>query len=503
MRPVQSFSNLRCSKRVNQSNTSDFSQPAPMAQRLQFPEDFAWGVSTAAYQIEGATNEGGRGDCMWDAFSRTLGKTKNGETGEVAIDHFHRYKEDVQLMKSMGLKHYRLSISWPRIIPAGVGQVNEEGVAFYNALIDELLANGIEPMVTLYHWDLPLALVTEFDGWLGTHVQDAFAQYARVCFSRFGDRVKTWLSLNEPWISSFLGFGIGVHAPGRRINPHTEPYIVSHNMLLAHAKAVDVYRREFQPTQDGRIGVTLNCDWREPAPTDDPEEAKANAEAAERAVTFILGWHADPIYFGDYPQVMKDRVGERLPEFTEDEKKLLKDSSDFFGLNHYSTEYVKPSKAFAAGVLPANDRTSSVISDQGVESSSDPNWKKTDVGWSVVPWGIQKLLLWIQKRYNPVGGIYVTENGCAWPSDTKEEAQHDDFRVDFYREYIANVHEAIAQGANVRGYFAWSFIDNYEWAAGYSKRFGLHWVDYETLERVPKKSAVWFGGVVRSNGLDA
>ncbi|TYZ54921.1 hypothetical protein PybrP1_000100 [[Pythium] brassicae (nom. inval.)] len=439
---------------------------------------------------------------MWDAFSRTPGKTVNGETGAVAIDHYHRYKEDVQLMKNMGLKHYRLSISWPRILPAGTGSVNEQGVDFYNRLFDELLANGIEPLVTLYHWDLPLALVTEYDGWLGgKHVLDAFANFARVCFERFGDRVKTWLTINEPWICAYLGFDIGVLAPGRKINPHTEPYIVSHNLLLAHARAVDIYRREFKAAQGGRIGITFNCDWREPAPTSDPEQAKQNAEAAERALVFALGWHADPVYFGDYPQQMKDRLGARLPAFTDEEKVLLKGSSDFFGLNTYGTEYAAPSPEYAAGLPPPSDATGGVIQDQGVVTSADPAWKKTDVGWNVVPWGFGKLLLWIQQRYSPANGIYITENGCAWPSNTKEEAQNDDFRVDFYKGYVAAMHDAITAGADVRGYFAWSFIDNYEWSAGYSKRFGLHWVNYDTLERVPKKSALWYGELMRNNGF--
>ncbi|KAF1317466.1 Beta-galactosidase, partial [Globisporangium splendens] len=473
-----------------------------MAREIRFPDGFVWGASTAAYQIEGATNEGGRGDCMWDAFSRTPGKTVNGETGAVAIDHYHRYKEDIQLMKNMGLKHYRMSISWPRILPAGVGMVNEEGVDFYNRLIDELLANDIEPLVTLYHWDLPLALVTEFDGWLGgKYIHDAFANYSRVCFERFGDRVKTWLTINEPWICAFLGFGIGVLAPGRKHNPHTEPYIVSHNLLLAHARAVEIYRNEFKEKQGGKIGITYSCDWREPAPTDDPEKAKQNVEASQRALEFALGWHADPVYFGDYPQNMKDRVGDRLPKFTEEEKKLLKGSSDFLGLNTYGTQYVEPSEEFLAGQLPPNDATGGHIADQGVTLSSDPSWKRTDVGWNVVPWGIGKLLLWINNRYTPPGGIYITENGCAWPSNSKEEAENDDFRVDYYRGYIEHVRKAITEGADVRGYYAWSFIDNYEWSQGYSKRFGLHWVNYETLERHPKKSALWYGECIRNNGF--
>lgn len=469
---------------------------------LRFPEGFIWGTATASYQIEGATNEGGRGDCIWDAYARTPGKVKNMDTGAVAVDHYHRYKEDVQLMKNMGLKYYRLSIAWPRIIPAGIGEVNEEGVAFYNRLIDELKANGIEPLVTLYHWDLPLALQVEYDGWLGGDViQDAFEKYARVCFDRFGDRVKHWLTLNEPWCSALLGYGWGIHAPGRKIHGETEAYLAAHNLLLAHARAVDLYRREFKPTQRGRIGITLNCDWREPKPSDDPQEQKRNAEAAERSLLFNLGWYADPVYFGDYPEVMKQRVGTRLPVFTDDEKKLLKGSSDFFGLNHYGTGYAAPSKPFLTGAEPTDN--GGFVHDEGIELTSDDAWPRTDMGWNAVPWGFEKLLLWIQNRYNPLNGIHVTENGCAWPDKTKEDAQHDDFRVEFYKGYISHMHKAIQQGADVRAYFAWSFVDNYEWAEGYEKRFGLHWVDYKTQERVPKKSAIWFGGVIRNNGIVA
>jgi beta-galactosidase len=475
-----------------------------MTSQLRFPDGFMWGTATASYQIEGATDEGGRGDCIWDAFSRTPGKVLNGDTGARAVDHYHRYKEDVQLMKSMGVQAYRFSIAWPRILPAGTGKVNEEGVQFYSKLIDELLANGITPLVTLYHWDLPLALLTENDGWLGGRfIQDAFAAYARICFARFGDRVKHWLTLNEPWCSAFLGYGNGVHAPGRTKNPQSEPYIAAHNLLLAHARAVKVYRDEFQESQKGKIGITLNCDWREPAPTDDPTQHEKNVAAAERSLLFFLGWFADPVYLGDYPQVMKDRVGDRLPKFTEEEKKLIKGSSDFFGLNHYGTCYTAPSKEYEDGVRPPNDSTGSMWHDEGTSMTSDDAWKRTDMGWNVVGWGFEKLLLWIQERYAHPNGILVTENGCAVADRTKEEAQNDDFRVDFYREYLAGMHRAIGHGADVRGYFAWSFCDNYEWAEGYAKRFGLHWVNYETMERTPKKSALWIGGVMRSNVLDA
>ncbi|EEY67833.1 glycoside hydrolase, putative [Phytophthora infestans T30-4] len=409
-----------------------------MSKDLKFPEDFMWGTATASYQVEGASNEGGRGDSIWDAFSRTPGKIVNGDTGEKAVGHYHRYKEDVQLMKKMGLKAYRLSIAWPRIIPAGVGAVNEEGVEFYNNLINELLANDITPL-------------------------------------RFGDRVTNWLTLNEPWCSAFLGYGNGVHAPGRKWKPHTEVYFAGHNLLLAHARAVEAYRNEFQATQKA---------------TDDPVQKAKNEEAAERSLLFFLGWFADPVYKGDYPQVMKDRCGLRLPTFTEDEKKLLKGSSDFFD-------------EYEAKIAPPDDATGGYGLDEGTKLTSDDSWKRTDMGWNAVGWSFQKLLVWIQKRYAVSNGILVTENGCAWPDRTKEEAQNDDFRVQFYKEYLTGLHNAIAEGADVRGYFAWSFIDNYEWAEGYTKRFGLHWVNYETMERTPKKSALWYGDVIRNNGFAA
>ncbi|TMW61451.1 hypothetical protein Poli38472_012642 [Pythium oligandrum] len=470
-----------------------------MAQELRFPDNFIWGTATASYQIEGATDEGGRGDSIWDAFARTPGKVINMDTGARADDHYHRYKEDVQHMKSMGLKNYRFSIAWPRIIPAGVGAVNEEGVAFYNNLINELLANGIEPLITLYHWDLPLALQTEYDGWLGGEfIQNAFVEYARVCFDRFGDRVKRWLTFNEPYCATYFSYGTGIHAPGRKHKGSTEAYIAAHNMLLAHAKAVDLYRKEFQPRQNGAVGITLVSEWREPAAATDPQEQKRNAEAAERAVLFMVGWFADPVYLGDYPQVMKDCCGDRLPSFTDDEKKLLKGSSDFFGLNHYSTFYTRPSKAYLQGV---KNETTDITLDEGAVFTSDPSWEKTEMGWNVVPWGLEKILLWVQNRYNCAGGIYITENGCAVADKTKEDAMNDDFRVNFYKAYLSHVHKAIQQGADVRGYYAWSLMDNYEWSEGYAKRFGLIWVNYETMERTLKKSAHAYSDIVRKNAV--
>ncbi|ETV89286.1 beta-galactosidase [Aphanomyces astaci] len=470
---------------------------------LEFPPGFMWGTATAAYQIEGGWNEGGRGMSIWDAFSKTPGKVINGDTGDKAVDHFHLFKHDVKLMADMGLKYYRFSIAWPRILPTGFAtHVNEAGIAFYNALIDELVAHGIEPIVTLYHWDLPLALQTEFDGWLGGQVVvDAFAEYARLCFARFGDRVKNWLTLNEPWCSALLGHGTGEMAPGRKHKCKTETYLSAHNLLLAHAHAVDVYRKDFQSQQRGVIGITLNCDFREPKPSADPAVFKENQAAAERALLVELGWFADPVYFGDYPDVMKKQLGARLPRFTEAESTLLRGSSDFFGFNHYGTGYAEPSAAFRNKVAPGYD--GSIWEDSGVDVTSNDKWLKTDMGWNAVPWGFRKLLMWIQARYSPKGGIVVTENGCAVADVDRDAAQQDTFRIKFYEAYIQEMHKAMTEyGVDVRGYFAWSFVDNYEWAFGYSKRFGLHWVDYDTMERVPKASAKWFAQVIKLNKVD-
>ncbi len=286
-----------------------------------FGKDFVWGTATSAYQIEGGYLESGKGPSIWDAFCTIPGKIQNGDTGNVACDHFHKFKNDIKLLKELGVNSYRLSLSWSRIMPEGKNTINEEGVNFYNEIIDELLENNITPWVTLYHWDLPLALQLEDDGWLGESIIDYFVEYADVCFKRFGDRVKNWITLNEPWVVAILGYGHGVFAPGRV--SEVEPYKVAHNLLLAHAYAVDHYRTNYS-SQNGSIGITNNCDWREPL-----TDSKSDIDASQRALEFFLGWFADPIYLGDYPQVMKERIGEKLPEFTKKEKELLKGSSDF------------------------------------------------------------------------------------------------------------------------------------------------------------------------------
>ena len=459
-----------------------------------FPENFQWGAATAAYQIEGAWQTDGRGLSIWDAFSHTPGKVANGDNGDVACDHYHRLEEDVALMKQMGLKCYRFSISWPRVLPQGRGPVNESGIAFYNTLIDLLLENGITPWVTLYHWDLPLALQMEMDGLTNPKIAEAFVEYADLCFERFGDRVKRWITLNEPMCSASLGYGIGVHAPGRESD--TEPYVVAHNLLVSHARIVDLYRRKYQDTQKGVIGITNNCDWREPL-TDSAEDKAA----AQRGLEFFMGWFADPVYFGDYPQVMRTNVGDRLPRFTEEERALLKGSSDFFGLNHYTTMLTSEpgsNRRIEREVVRGNG---GIYGDQNVTLSRGEDWQVTDMGWSIVPWGCRKLLEWIDQRYGHPP-IYITENGCAMPGeDDRATALNDTRRVDFLESYLAACHEAISNGVDLRGFMYWSFMDNFEWSFGYGKRFGLHWVDYKTLERQPKASAKRYAEICRSNAL--
>lgn len=448
---------------------------------MNFPKNFTWGVATSAWQIEGAHRTDGKGPSIWDAFAQIPGRIHAGETAEIACDHYHRFREDVALMASLDIPAYRFSISWPRLMPTGLmhrGGVNADGVRFYSDLIDTLLEHGIKPWVTLYHWDLPLALEMERDGWLNPSIADDFVEYARLCFASFGDRVKHWITFNEPWVTCTHGYGLGTFAPGRTSS--TEPYLAGHNILRSHAKAVQCYRNEFAH-QKGMIGITNNCDWREPL-TDSAEDKAA----AERANQFFLGWFADPVFkSGDYPKLMRDRLGERLPCFTALERSSLLGSSDFFGLNHYSTVYA------------AEPCTATPDDDTHVRLSTDPEWDLTNFKWPIVPWGCRKLLEWITARYNHPP-IFITENGCAMDDVVAADGTvHDSDRIAFYQGYLEACDQAISNGVDLRGYFAWSLMDNMEWASGYQHRFGLVHVDRDTLVRTPKQSAHWYSGLIR------
>lgn len=456
-----------------------------------FPADFWWGCSTSAYQIEGAWNEDGKGPSIWDAFALIPGKIDHGDTAQTAANHYHRWQEDVELMAALRVRAYRFSISWPRILPLGRGKVNKQGIEFYSNLIDRLLDKNIIPWPTLFHWDLPLALQLERDGLLDPEIAEAFREYADVCFHHFGDRVKFWLTLNEPYVYAMFGHGFGIMAPGRK--SCNEPYLVGHHFLLSHAKIGEHYRQKYQHQQHGKISLALNCDWREPL-----TDSLKDRAAAQRALEFYLGWFADPIFLGDYPESMRKSLGRRLPCFSKAEQQLIFGSADFFALNHYTTFYAAQGKSEKAVDDPYSN--GGFYTDQWVDLSSDPHWDKTTMGWNVVPWGLRKLLHWIDQRYHGPE-IYITENGCSYEDRLENGVVNDPQRIAYLSQYLDECHRALSEGVKLKSYFLWSLLDNFEWALGFSKRFGLYYVDYQTGKRIPKASADWYRKVIAANGL--
>ncbi|XP_071511185.1 lactase/phlorizin hydrolase-like [Diadema antillarum] len=464
-----------------------------------FPDDFVWSSATSSYQIEGAWNEDGKGDSIWDTFTHEGGNVYNNDTGDVACDSYHKYKEDVALMSAMGLKYYRFSISWPRILPDGtLNHVNEAGISYYNNLINELRDNGISPMVTLYHWDLPQAL-QDVGGWANETVIEHFNDYAELCYQRFGDRVKLWITFNEPWIVTLLGHGIGYFAPGI-VEDGTTIYVVAHNIIKSHARAWHTYNNTYRQHQNGQVGITLNSDHIEPFDQSNP----AHVEAADRALQFHLGWFANPIFVnGDYPETMKANIANksaaqgfsesRLPAFTPEEKEYNMGTADFFGLNQYTTLYANDTP---------EDYSSppGYLKDRNVLTFVDENWEVAGSSWlRIVPWGIRNLLKWIHTNYHVP--VYVTENGVS----THDVYELDDvIRQKYYRAYIDEVLKAIyIDGVDVKGYTAWSLLDNFEWASGYSERFGMHYVDFNDPERPreAKQSARDYAEIIVNNGF--
>ncbi|XP_072173496.1 lactase/phlorizin hydrolase-like [Diadema setosum] len=465
-----------------------------------FPSDFAWGSATSAYQIEGGWNEDGKGESIWDRFAHTPGKIANDQTGDVACDSYHKYAEDVQLVKAIGLSHYRFSISWPRILPDGtISNINQAGLDYYSDLIDELIANDIEPVVTLYHWDLPQAL-QDYGGWENDTLADLFNDYADLCFQTYGSRVKLWITFNEPYVVTWLGYGIAVFAPGI-YDPGYAPYRAAHTIIKAHAKAYHTYRDNYYPLQGGKVSITLSTDWGEP---DDPNDPQDQA-AANRYMQFTAGWYAHPIFKnGDYPDVMKWQVGNkslaqglnesRLPEFTEEEKELNRGTGDFFGLNAYTTTVCRHE---------INNGDPHYEGDQDVSRYQPDNWPTSGSEWlRPVPWGLRNLLNWVKDEYGDLP-IYITENGFSTPDEYNLDDQG---RVTFYNAYINEVLKAYKyDDVDVVGYFAWSLMDNFEWASGYTQRFGLHYVDFEDPDRprTRKESADWLTRLVADNGFSS
>lgn len=438
-----------------------------------FPRDFLWGAATASYQIEGATEEDGRGPSVWDTFSHTPGNVSDGDTGDVACDHYRRYPQDVALMSELGLQSYRFSIAWPRLLPEGTGSVNQKGVDFYNRLIDALLEKGIQPAATLFHWDYPQAL-QDVGGWTDPDAGKIFGDYAELCFRSFGDRVKFWITHNEPWCYAFLGHGIGAHAPGLKDEALT--YKVGHGLLLGHGEAVARYRAL---NQGGKIGITTNHQHHAPL---DPS-SELDQKASRQQDDWMNGWFLDPIYFGDYPEFLKATYP--MPEFTEEEKKLVSQKTDFMGLNFYAVSRVKFNAEYP----------------NQAEQIDIPEIEHTEMGWMVVPDTIRETLVYSQNRWNP-DEIYITENGCAYDYPVEGGRVHDVKRVEFLKAYLQAVQKSVDEGVKLKGYYVWSLLDNFEWAFGYSRRFGIVHVDYQSQERVMKDSALMYREVIRANSLE-
>lgn len=444
----------------------------------RFPEGFLWGAATAAYQVEGAASEDGRGESIWDRYVRRPYRVLGGATGDVACDHYHRMPQDVALMKELGLRSYRFSISWPRVLPEGLGRANAKGLGFYDRLVDQLLAAGIVPNATLHHWDTPQAL-DERGGWVSRESVDWFADYARLMFERLGDRVALWSTHNEPWVFAFVGYAFGDFPPG--LCDYTAAYQVAHHLLLSHARAVQVFR---QMGCRGQIGIVLNFSHNQPA-----SESEADRLACQRVDQNGAGLFLGPLFEGKYPEDLMEWIGLHGPRVEAGDLLEIRQPIDFLGANYYFTQSV--SYYHRGGHLKAS-----------IEHAADPEWSRTEMGWGVHPEGLKLLLL----RLRGVCGdlpIYVTENGCAFKDEPDARGYVDDpDRIRYLSAHIKAAHEAHRAGVNLRGYYVWSLMDNFEWANGYGPRFGIVRVDYPTQARIPKRSARWYGEVIARNGIE-
>lgn len=438
-----------------------------------FPKGFVWGAATSAYQIEGAWNEDGKGESIWDRFCHTPGKIANGDTGDVACDHYHRWREDVALMRELGLRAYRFSISWPRLLPEGRGRVNPRGLDFYNRLVDALLDAGITPWVTLYHWDLPQVL-QDRGGWPARGTAEAFAEYADLVSRNLGDRVKHWMPLNEPWVSAFVGYLEGRHAPG-----HTdldEALAAAHHLLLAHGWAVPILRRNAPGAQ---VGIALNLTHVVPAST-----SEADAEAARTCDGLINRWFLDPLAGRGYPEDIVQHLGRPMPYVQPGDMEAIAAPLNFLGVNYYARTIAR--------------------SDAVPESENDPptvlpNAERTAVGWEVCPEELYELLMRLHRDY-AFRALLITENGAAYDDQVGPDGRVDDpRRISYLKRHLQAAARALAEGVPLRGYFVWSLLDNFEWALGYGPRFGIIYVDYATQRRIPKSSAYWYRRVMESN----
>jgi len=447
---------------------------------LRFPSRFVWGAATSSYQIEGATAADGRGPSIWDTFCQRAGAIADGSDGVVACDHYHRMPEDVAMMRALGLKAYRFSVAWPRVLPTGRGAVNQAGLDFYSRLVDHLLAADIEPWVTLYHWDLPQALQDE-GGWPARSTAEAFAEYAHLMATHLGDRVKRWITHNEPWCASVLGHLEGVHAPG--IKDQAAHLRSSHHLLLSHGLAVPIIRAA---VPDAQVGITLNLVPAEPASPSDADQA-----ATARFDDWFNRWYLDPLTGRGYPQRL--RAAYETEHAIEDwsfiqpgDLEIIAAPSDFLGINYYTRGIIRSDR------VPETDNAPRTVELEG---------PMTDMAWEVYPEGLRRLLTQVHADYS-FPALYITENGAAYATGPDATgAVPDQARLDYLDGHLRACHEAIAAGVPLAGYFAWSLMDNFEWAYGYEKRFGLVWVDYATQARTPKASALWYRDVITRGGL--
>ncbi|KAH7120286.1 glycoside hydrolase superfamily [Dactylonectria estremocensis] len=479
---------------AEQATFSQLTGPGFSVENLKLPPDFVWGAATAAYQVEGGATQDGKGKSIWDVYSHLDPSRTNGENADVTCDHYNRVDEDVKLMKSLGMDTYRFSIAWSRIIPLGGRHdpVNEAGISFYNRLIDTLLAHDITPSVTLYHWDVPQALYDRYKAFLNTtEFRADYQRYARLCFTRFGDRVKSWVTFNEPYIISIFGHLNGSLAPGHCLeastDTKTEPWRVGHTIILSHASVVQMYANEFQPSQNGKISIVLNGHFYEPHDA----TKQADIDAAQIRLEFYIGWFGDPIFLGkDYPAPMKEYLGTRLPSFTTEDLELLKATysiNAFYGMNHYSTKFVRQLTTPAA-----DDDWTRNIEELSVNSKGEEIGPASSMPWlRIAPGGFRKVLNWVWDRYRLP--ILVTENGCPCPGEADVKVAIDDqFRQRYIGLYLDSISRAIYEdGVKVEGYYVWSLMDNFEWSSGYGPRYGIVHVDFDTLKRTPKNSAYY------------
>ena len=449
---------------------------------MGFAKDFVWGAATSSYQIEGTGRDSGKGQNIWDVFTKDPGRVYEGHTGDIACDHYHRFREDVAYMKELGLKGYRFSIDWSRALPEGTGKVNEKGIDFYNALIDELLEQGIEPYITLYHWELPYEIYKR-GGWMNPEIVEWFGQYARLVAERFSDRVKYFFTLNEPQCFVGLGFLQGCHAPGVKA-PLRDTFEMAHNALKAHGRAVQMLRAYGK--QNVQIGYAPTSGMCYPE-----KETPKDIEAARKALfalpddlsnwTWNVSWWSDPVILGKYPEEGMKKYEKYLPVITDEDMKLISQPIDFYGQNIYNGRCIR---------MGTDGRPEEVRRPAG--------FPKTATNWPVTPEALYWGPKFLYERYRKP--IYITENGMACHDTVSQDGKvHDPNRIDFLARYLKNLKRA-AEEIDIRGYFQWSLMDNFEWDKGYAERFGIIYVDFETQERIWKDSAYWYRDLIHRNG---